>query len=244
MNSKPTKRVIAIFVVIMTLVNACGIVPVIGSGNLVTDTRQVSGFDKIEVRGDGDLVIIQDGTESITIETDDNLMQYVVANVQDGTLELRLDRNGMDNFRPTRLIFTVHVKELTGIAASGTWDIASEKIETGDLNITISGIGGVNIDRLTAKNLIVTFNGTCAIDATGQVTSQSITLSGTNAYRAKDLQSETTAIHISGTGDAILWVTDSLTVSLSSAGTVQYYGNPQTKIESSGAGSVQRLGDK
>ena len=63
MNKKPTKQVIAIFIVIMILVNACGIAPVVGSGNLVTDMRPVSGFDMIAVSGEG-LVMSREVDES------------------------------------------------------------------------------------------------------------------------------------------------------------------------------------
>jgi len=34
------------------------------------------------------MTIIQDGTETLTIETDDNVMQYVTTKVQGGTLSI------------------------------------------------------------------------------------------------------------------------------------------------------------
>ncbi|KAF0109076.1 MAG: hypothetical protein FD146_120 [Anaerolineaceae bacterium] len=230
--------------VLMLLVSACGVAPVFGSGKVVTETRDVSGFDKVSVSGGGELVIIQDGTESVTVETDDNLMQYVVAEVRGGTLNLYLDNDGMSNFQPTRLVFTVHVKNLTGVTTSGAWDFTAAEIETDNLDISVSGTGSVDIGMLTANNLTVTFGGAGEMDAAGQVTSQSVTIGGTGEYRAADLKSETAEVKISGTGEATLWVTDSLTVDISGAGSVQYYGSPQTNINTSGAGDVQRLGDK
>ena len=50
MNVKHSKLVIEM-IIIMLLVSACGIAPVFGSGNLVTETRQVSGFDVVAVTG-------------------------------------------------------------------------------------------------------------------------------------------------------------------------------------------------
>jgi hypothetical protein len=230
--------------VLMLLVSACGIAPVFGSGKVVTGTRDVSGFDKVSVSGGGELVIIQDGTESVTVETDDNLMQYVVAEVRGGTLNLSLDNNGMSNFSPTHLVFTVHVKNLTGVTTSGAWDFIAAEIDTDNLDILVSGTGIVDIGTLTADSLTVNFSGTGELDAAGQVTSLSLTISGTGDVRAADLKSETAEIQISGTGDVLLWVTGSLTVDISGTGTVQYYGNPQMNINTSGTGDVQRLGDK
>ncbi len=155
----------------------------VGSGNLVTETRQVSGFEKIAFSGVGDLVIIQDGTESVTVETDDNLLQYLVTDVRDGTLQLRLERNGVDNFRPTRLVFTVHVKKLTDVAASGTWAITAETIITDNLSIVGNGTGRVDIGTLTADSLTVTLSGAIEMYAAGRVTSQSITINGTGTVQ-------------------------------------------------------------
>ncbi len=244
MNTKLSNLVIGMTVIIMLLVSACGLKPIFGSGNLVTETHRVSGFEAVTVIGGGDLVILQDGTESVTIETDDNLMQFLVTDVRDGILELRLKGNGFDNILPTHLVFTVHIKNLTGLAAIGSWDINAETITTDNLNILGSGIIRVDIGTLTANTLTVTFSGTTAMDAAGQVTNQTITISGTGAYRTADLRSETADVRISGLVDTVLWVSNILTVSIKDAATVYYYGNPQTIVKTHGTSSVQQLGDK
>ncbi len=243
MNTKLLKATLG-FVLVMLLISACGVAPMFGSGKIVTETRQVSGFDKVSVSGGGDLVIIQDGTESITIETDDNLMQYLVAEVRGGTLHLYLDNQGINNFNPTRLVFTVHVKDLTGVTTSGSWDITSKKIATTSLDLNISGSGDIAIDSLTAESLSVDISGSGEMDAAGTVTSQTIHISGSGKIRAADLKSETAQVSVSGSGNATLWVTKSLTVDISGSGNVQYYGNPETNINTSGSGSIERLGDK
>ena len=243
MNTKLSKLVIAA-TVIMLLVSACGVAPVFGSGKVITETRPVSGFDGVSVSGGGDLVIIQDGTESVSVETDDNLMQYVVAEVRNGTLDLYLDNQGLRNFQPTKLIFTVHVRDLTAVTTSGSWDFTSEKIDTDSLNIVLSGSGNINISDLTADNLSVMISGSGEMDAAGEVTDQDITVSGSGKIRLGDLLSETALINISGSGEATLWVTTSLTAEISGSGTVRYYGSPQTNINTSGSGDIQHLGEK
>ena len=243
MNTKLSKLGIGATIILL-LVSACGIAPTFGSGDLVTKTYQVSGFDGVSVSGGGDLVIIQDGTESVSVETDDNLMQYVVTEVRNGTLDLYLDNQGLRNFRPTKLIFTVHVKNLTAVTTSGSWDLTSEKIDTDDLSIVVSGSGNVTISDLTAENLSVMISGSGEMDAAGEVTDQDITVSGSGKIRLGDLLSETALINISGSGEATLWVTTSLTAEISGSGTVLYYGNPQTTINTSGSGDIQHLGDK
>jgi hypothetical protein len=243
MNTKLLKSALG-FTLVMLLISACGIAPVFGSGKVVTETRQVSGFDKVSVSGGGDLIIIQDGTESVTVETDDNLMQYLVAEVRGGTLHLYLDNNGINNFQPTRLIFTVHVKDLTGVTTSGSWDFTSKKITTSSLDLNISGSGDVAIDTLTADKLSVDISGSGEMDAAGSVTEQAIHISGSGKIRSADLKSEIAQVTVSGSGKATLWVIKSLSVDISGSGNVQYYGSPETNINTSGSGSIERLGDK
>jgi hypothetical protein len=69
-------------------------------------------------------------------------------------------------------------------------------------------------------------------------------LSGAGALEAGNLKCTSADITISGLGGATVWVTDTLTGKISGAGSVSYYGNPQTSFSTSGAGSFKSLGDK
>jgi hypothetical protein len=243
MNAKKLKIVLGMAVILL-LVSACGLIPTRGSGNLISETRAVSGFEAVEFSGAGNVEIIQDGTESITIETDDNVMPYVETEVRGGTLYVGLDFNRLASIIPTKMNVTLHVVSLTGITASGAWDVHSESIETDSLQTLISGTGSIRIDLLTATDLVANISGAGEMEIAGQVPSQRIGISGTGQYLAGDLQSETVEIDISGAGDATLWVTESLDASVSGTGQVDYYGSPQVKFNGSGAGDVTGLGDK
>ena len=65
-----------------------GIRTIKGSGNVVTEERDVSGFDRVALSGFGEVIITQGDKESLTVETDDNLMRYIETKVRGGTLEL------------------------------------------------------------------------------------------------------------------------------------------------------------
>ena len=243
MNAKLLK-VFTGMAVLLLLVSACGFIPTRGSGDLITETREVSGFDAVEFSGAGDVEIIQDGTESITIETDDDVMEHVTTEVRGGTLVVGFDFDGPTSIMPTEMNVTLHVSELSEINASGAWEVTCASLETGDLQIGISGAGSVRIDALTADELTAEISGAGEMDIAGQVSAQHISLSGAGKYHAGDLQSETAEIGISGAGEATLWVTESLDVEVSGAGQVDYYGSPTVSFDQSGAGDVHSLGDK
>src|ERR1044071_4893482 len=83
-----------------------------GSGKIVTEPRTVSNFSTIKLSGSGQVDIEQTGTESLTVTTDDNLMQYIKTEVRGDTLELGF-RDPMTNLRPTQdIVFKLTVKKL------------------------------------------------------------------------------------------------------------------------------------
>ena len=49
-----------------------------GSGDLVTEEREVSGFDELHFSGMGSLIIEQGDEETLIIEADDNIIDLIV----------------------------------------------------------------------------------------------------------------------------------------------------------------------
>jgi len=242
MNTKLLKATLGLTIV-MLLVSACGIIPTFGSRNLITESRPVSGFKQVEVSGGGSLEIIQDGTEALSVETDDNVMPYITCEVRGGTLYLGMDF-GMRSFLPSHLHFTLHVKDLTSITTSGSWDIVSESLQTGNLDIIISGSGNVIINSLTANELVTTVSGSGELNLSGEVKMQNINISGSGKYLAGDLRSQEATVSISGSGNVSVWVSETLTVHVSGSGDVGYHGSPQVSFDQSGSGNVYSLGEK
>jgi hypothetical protein len=242
MNTKFLKTTLGLTIV-MLLISACGFVPAFGSHKLITETRKVSGYDRVDVSGGGSMEIIQDGTEALSVETDDNMMQYVTSEVHDGTLYLSLNSE-MRSLLPSRLHFTLHVKDLGGITSSGSWDVVSTSIQTGSLNIVLSGSGKVSINSLTVDYLDTTISGSGELDLGGIVKQQTITISGSGKVKAGDLKTTTATVRISGSGNVTVWATENLTVHVSGSGDVSYYGSPRVSFYQSGSGNIHSLGEK
>jgi hypothetical protein len=242
MNTKLLKATIGLTIVMM-VASACGLMPVFGSRNLISETRTVSGYDKVDVSGGGSLNIIQDGTESLTVETDDNMMQYITSQVRGGTLYLGLHTVGQ-SVSPSALNFTLHVKDLSGINTSGSWDVTSAALKGVNLEIVLSGSGKVRVDSVTLTTLSVTSSGSANVTVAGKTDSQTISISGSGKYAAGDLSSQSARITISGSGNVTVWATSSLTAHVSGSGDVSYYGSPQVSFDQSGSGSIHNLGTK
>jgi carbon monoxide dehydrogenase subunit G len=242
MNTKLIKAIIGLTIV-MLFASACNVVPTFGSRNIITESRQVSGYTQVEVSGAGSLVIIQDGTEALTIETDDNIMPYVTSEVRGGNLSIGLDSKS-GPFSPSKMDITLHVKELSNITTSGSWDVTCALLQADSLTILTSGTSNATIDSLSVGSLKVTISGTGNLELAGMAEDQSVEISGSGKYLAGDLQSTTATITVSGSGNGTVWATGELDVHISGSGDIGYYGDPQVAFNQSGSGSIHGLGAK
>src|SRR5258708_6420102 len=117
-----------------------------GSGNTMTETRAVSGFDQVSVSGAGELTLAQGDQESLTIEADDNLLPLIRSDVQGGHLSIGPQNV---NLRPTRTIrYQVTVKHLSALHLSGSVRAEAGALKTKRLTLGISGSGRIIIAQL------------------------------------------------------------------------------------------------
>jgi hypothetical protein len=242
MNTKFMKTTLCMTILLM-LISACGFLPTFGSRRLITEKRIVSGFTRVDVSGSGSLDIIQDGTEALSVETDDNMMPFVTSQVRAGTLYLSLE-SSMRSLAPSSLHFTLHVKNLGGINSSGSWQVASDSLKTGSLSIVISGSGKVVVKSLTVDYLDTSISGSGELDLGGVVKQETISVSGSGRVLLGNLHATTAEVDISGSGSVTLWATETLTARISGSGNIKYYGSPRVSFNNSGSGSIHSLGEK
>jgi hypothetical protein len=224
-------------------INNGGFRSVSGSGEVTTEIRQVSGFTRVNMAGIGFLVVEFGDEESLTIEAEDNIIEYIQTTVAGQELTIKF-REGL-NYQPTETIkFFLTVVELDELEISGLGDVELPEIETTNFSIEISGGGDVDIDRLDAKLFEVEVNGLASLTIDGgTVVRQEISISGGGNYKARRLESQDADVDISGLGNTTIRVSDTLTVNISGGGNVEYYGDPTLNSNISGLGNVDRLGD-
>jgi hypothetical protein len=189
------------------------------------------------------VIITQGEAESLTIETDDNLMKYITSEVCDGTLELGFTENVRFDPIPS-IVFRVNVNDLKALESVGAGSLEMEKLNTDQLEISTSGAGSITIDELSVTDLVVAADRTGSIELSGTANTQEIQLLGTDDYEAPDLESQTAAVSITGTGSVMIWVLDSLDVVINGVGEVSYFGSPNVTQSITGNGSLTSLGDK
>ncbi|MBW6467112.1 MAG: DUF2807 domain-containing protein [Brevefilum sp.] len=232
------------------LLSACQFLPwvrvVRGSGNLTAETRPVSGFNAIRLDGAGRLVITQGPAESLEIQAEDNLINELTSQVEDGTLVLGYrDRPWRKSILPTRpIVYTLVVTDLAKLTLNGAGDINLQSLQTDALVLEINGAGNFEINALSADSLFVKIMGTGSISVSGAVAKQEVSLDGAASYQAGNLQTRSTAIEINGLGSGTVWASETLDISINGGGSVSYYGSPTVTQEITGLGDVRNLGEK
>lgn len=233
---------ILLLVLAFTL-SACGMRVIKGSGDLISETRQVSNFDSIELSGVGEVIITQDGSETLKIETDDNVMKYVKVEVEGKTLKLGFEP-GTNIIDPSRLVFYVTVDDLGSVDVSGSGNVEADKLETDTLDVNVSGSGDVLIDSLSASKANVDISGSGKVYLTGEVGSQTVAISGSGKYLAGEICTKSIRVSVSGSGNATVCATETLNADISGSGTINYYGQPSINSSISGSGKLNNLGSK
>lgn len=214
-----------------------------GSGTAATETRTVPEFQAIGLNGAMDLVVRQGAQQSVQVQADDNLLALLETVVESGrngaTLQVRWKRWQSLNTR-SKVLVTVVVPKLTGLAASGSGDIRLETFATPVLNVSLSGSGDARLDGLTTDELGLRIAGSGSVSGKGAATRAKISIAGSGDVQLLDLRADEVSVSIAGSGDAAVNAQKSLTVSIAGSGDVVYTGNAQVKSSVAGSGSVTR----
>lgn len=192
-----------------------------GSGSVTTETRALDSFTRVDLRGQGDIVLTKGASPSIVVEAEDNFMVYLRSNVSSGTLILDTPDNVNLQLTQPIIFHLTYTDSPTELAISGSGSIHAEDLTTNSLDVRVSGTGDCVLSG-TAPQL--TFD-----------------LSGTGGFDGREFTSQNATVRISGTGTAIVNAAQTLDITVNGTGGVSYLGSPQITQNISGVGSVIAL---
>ena len=211
-----------------------------GNGIIKNDIRSVTGYHSIDVSGAIDVYVKQDSSQSIKVETDENLLEYIVVREEGGILKIYPQDNY--NLRPSGTI-KVYVAgpDLRRFEASGACDYYSENkiTNSGSIAIDLSGSSDAKME-LNAPKITADVTGAGKLTLKGETKELNIDGTGSSDFKCFDLMAENVDIDITGAGDAEVFASVKLDVTVSGAGSVRYKGNASVNQKVSGAGTVRK----
>jgi hypothetical protein len=240
MKTKRTMTVIIAFLLMASsgLMGSC--IPLVGEkgdGNVVKEERTVSGFTSLEVSGAFNVYLYQGKSESLTVEADQNLMEFIITEVKGDKLEIYTKGTIR---KATKLNIYLTFEELEMIDISGAVSLVGEdKMIFHELNL--DGSGATEIDLIMDVELLeADLSGASEIYLSGEAKFVSLELSGASEISAFDFIVTHFELDVSGAADANIHVTENLDVEISGAASVRYKGSPHVNSDISGAGSIKR----
>jgi hypothetical protein len=216
-----------------------------GSGNVIAEKREVSGFTAINLEYPAKVVITQGKVESVKVEAEDNLLPNLKTQVKNNTLEIFYKKTGDKHVNPTKpVIITITVKDLASVDFSSAGELKLDGLKTDSLNVALNGAGNLELNEIKVKKLSVNLSGAGSMTASGTADDLDVNISGFGDFKGADLHGKTANVTISGAGSAIVWVDDELDANISGAGSVNYYGSAKVSKQINGVGGVNHRGNK
>jgi len=164
-----------------------------GNGNVVRQERPANGFYGISTSGAATLNIQPGEDYKVVVTTDDNLQDFVLAEVKSNVLNI----SSKQNFSPTKFVIDIHLPELKNINITGSSNVKISNGNASDLKISLSGSGRIDTQNYQVQNVAVTISGaaTAIVWATNSLTG---TLSGAGIISYKG--DPTVSVNVSGVG--------------------------------------------
>jgi hypothetical protein len=211
---------------------------IVGSGVSRTETRSVSAFRGVALGVPATLELRQGDGESLSITGDDNIVPRVETVVEDGTLKIRWvdGRSGTISYKHLEIV--VGARSIESLSIAGSGQIHAPRLKTSSLRMRLDGSGGASIDSLEADSVRASIDGSGSLKAAGRADSLDATVSGSGRLSTARLETRNAKIALAGSGDAMVWATQTLGARVAGSGNVEYYGKPEVRTTIAGSGRV------
>lgn len=203
-----------------------------GDGNVTESNRTVSGIMSVEVEDGIDLYISQGNSESLKIEADQNLHQYIKTEMDGDNLRIYLSKIVR---KAKKLSVYLTIKQLKGIGVSGGSDLYTKTtLKANALSVICSGGSDAKIE-VEVNELKFKASGGSDGYIKGTAKSLLAKASGGSDIHASNLAAGDCEIEVTGGSDAKINVSGKLDVRASGGSDVSYTGRP-TQVNSNASG--------
>ena len=175
-----------------------------GSGNIISESRELNNFTSIILLGSIDVNIKTSESNNCVVVADDNLIPYIKTEVVNNKLNISLNESYSSEEKLVVNINTPNYDE-----------------------VSLSGSGNINILDFKNNNLSLNISGSGNITGNGEVETLVVKINGSGNLMSKEIKSKFATITINGSGDAEVFASDSISAKINGSGNIEYFGNPE-----------------
>jgi len=206
-------------------------------GPVVKKEVKIGNFEGVHTSCAIDVYLVQGNSNSLSIETEKNLHDYIKAEVKDNVLHLYTKANikgtkGMKAY--------VSMSEIVSLKASSAGDIHGESaIKADEIKLSASSAGDIKL-KLKADKVYVNCSSAGDIKLVGNAKYLKASASSSGDLYAADFEVKEAKVSASSSGDVVVNVQDNLYARASSTGDVRYIGDPEVDAKTSSLGSIKK----
>ena len=214
-----------------------------GNGNNVTLERSTGDYEGIAVSGWFDVDLVSGNEGDITLQGDENLLEYIITEVKDGKLVIKTEKgvNLKSSSWKSEIRITVPVESISSVSMSGSGDIVGKtKIKSDKFSTAMSGSGDITLD-IESNSLSASMSGSGDITLSGTTKDFDATISGSGDIEAYNLEADNVSATVSGSADIQVTAKKSIKARVSGSGDISYRGNPEkVDTKTSGSGDISK----
>ncbi len=206
----------AIFLLVATL-SACGLVGRQGEGPVTIESRQVTGFTRVDASNGIGVTVRIGETTSVEVSAQANILPIIATELVGNTLTIRSTE-----------------------AFSGSSGVGVTVVMPAIAGITLSGGSQGVIEGIDAERFEIALDGGAALTATGTATAITLRCSGGSRANLDGLVAETVKVQASGGANATVRASVEVAGSAEGGAHVTVLGDAILNVETSGGASVTR----
>lgn len=199
-------------------------------------------INDIEVSNAVDVEIIKSNVEKVVLEGDDKQLQHVVVRLNEGNLEIGIEKQGFFSFNDEYIKAKVYVKDFHSVEASSSGNImikdkftqdetlvkvSSSGVIKGDLEANqlkiMASSSGDFIGKIWAVNLDAKVSSSGDIKISGKTKNANIVVSSSGDFKAENLLVSSANLRTSSSGNIKVKVSDKVRARTSSSGDIIVY---------------------
>ncbi len=208
------------------------------SSEIITDKKDLTGFDGVVFTAVGDVRLIQGNDFKFTMQGPKNVVEAVETEIVGSDLLISSSScfNGFTG--DNQLIIKITAPSFVNLEMSGTGDMKSVNTLTGEqIAIAFLGVGSLIVD-MDMDSAHTEIAGSGMVKLTGVAGKHDLLQAGTAAVDAAGLVTDTTKIVHRSNEDGYIFSNEFIEAELTGSGNVYYQGNPVVQSVISGSGKL------
>lgn len=213
--------------------------PLAGNGLLMTQFRLLPNYNGLVLHAKMDVVLTND-IDSLELEAEENLLEYITTNVNDGQLHIHWKEGSW--VRPTLPIkIKAPIRSISSIVLNDDGFITSLDTLRGDTLILKNNDDADLTLSLEVKHLSVTITDNGDVELEGSANQLEANIHSSGDLDAPGLVVQNATIHNQSRGGAKLQIENQLHAELNGSGHIKFKGSATVDATANGKGRVVRM---